>query len=331
MRSYKPVVRLSEDFSEVGSPPKRSLYIAHASFEPRATAVATRSLMSLGVVYAFVVATRSSLDKISAYRESEARITESLKRQAATVSAIRFNRDQLLEYLRHLHAETEAALSEFNFDAVILDATTFPKDRLWVTIDYIKLRLPETRLLVLYVEPDAYNTEILPSGWLSMGVKRVAAMPRFNGYQHASRPALLVVIVGHEKERMQITARNIEPQKLVLIGQGPQQHGSTAPTLPSILASYIGVDFAHIIDNGASYFVGSRDYLGIRAAIHDIFLRFGEEFNIVISANGTKLQSIGALIACRENRRLTAVYTEPQIYNNDSYSKGWGSTWLLEI
>jgi hypothetical protein len=333
MTAIAAVKEVSESFASIGELPKRALFLGHASYEPRSTAIASRDLGQLGIERAFIVASSVSLQKLPAYQESERTITRRIEEVGAVVTTLSFDRDRLLDYLQRLEEEVKDAFDKVDFDALIVDSTTFPKDRLWLTIDYLKISRPDVRLIVLYVEPDAYNTEIVPegAGWLSAGVKRVSAMPRFNGYQHSDRPTLLIVIVGHEKERMQITVRNIEPQKLVLIEQGAQQHGSVSPTLPSQLAGYIGADFAHVIDLKKRYSAGSRDHLAVYTAIGDIFERFGKEYNIIVSANGTKLQSIGALMACRENRDLTAVYTEPQVYNNESYSKGSGATWVLEI
>lgn len=320
-------------FTSIGTFPTQSLFLAHASYEPRSTAIAMRDLCPLGIARAFVVASSISLQKLAAYQESERTIIERMEAIGVAATTLSFDRDRLFDYLESLDSEVKKAFETFDFDAFIIDATTFPKDRLWLTLDYLKISRPDVRLIVLYVEPDAYNTEIVPdgAGWLSAGVKRVSAMPRFNGYQHSNRPTLLTVIVGHEKERMQITVRNIEPQKLVLIEQGAQQHGTSSPTLPSELAAYIGADFSHVIDVEKRYSAGSRDHMAVYDAIVDISRRFSDEYNIVVSANGTKLQSIGALMACRENRNLTAVYTEPQIYNDESYSKGSGATWVLEI
>lgn len=332
MKFIATVKEVSENFNSLDPLPNRSLFLAHASFEPRSTAIVSRDLRPLGIACAFVVASTSSLQKIEAYRKSEQFIVNRMGEINADVLTLHFDRDKLLDYLQRLDQESKLAFERVKFDTIIVDSTTFPKDRLWLTIDYLKLSQPEVRLIVLYVEPDAYNTEIVPEGWLSAGVKRVSAMPRFNGYQHSERPTLLTVIVGHEQERMQITVRNLEPQKLVLIEQGSQQHGgSVSPTIPAELATYIGMDFSHVIDISKRYVAGSRDHLAVYDAIQDIFNRFGNDYNIVVSANGTKLQSLGALMACRENRRMAAVYTEPQIYNNDSYSKGSGANWCLEL
>jgi len=333
MTTIAAVKEVSSDFVSIGDLPKRALFLAHASYEPRSTAIASRDLRQLGVAHAFVVASSASLKKLVAYQESERTISRRLEEVGAAVSTLIFDRERLLDYLERLDAEIKECFARNCFDAMIVDSTTFPKDRLWLTIDYLKLSRPSVRLIVLYVEPDAYNTELVPegAGWLSAGVKRVAAMPRFNGHQRADRPTLLTIIVGHEKERMQITVRNIEPQKLVLIEQGAQQHGSTSPTLPSQLAAYIGADFAHVIDVDKRYSAGSRDHAAVYESIDDIRCRFGNDYNIIVSANGTKLQSLGALMACRKYRDLTAVYTEPQVYNNESYSKGSGATWVLEI
>lgn len=332
MSAIANVKEVSEGYESIGVLPSRALFLAHASYEPRSKAIASRDLRPLGIQRAFVVASSASLYKLSAYQESRETITRRLEAFGAVVTTLCFERDRLLGYLQKLDLEIQEAFKDDPFDALIVDATTFPKDRLWLTIDYLKISRPNVRLIVFYVEPASYNTEAPQGdGWLSAGVKRVSSIPRFNGYQHSDRPTLLTVVVGHEKERMQITVRNLEPQKLVLIHQGQQQHGSTSPVLPSQLAAHIGADFLHVIDAGKRYEAGSRDFLAVYEAIRDIYARFGAEYNIIVSANGTKLQSIGALLACREKRSITAVYTEPQVYNNDSYSSGARATWVLEI
>ena len=200
-----------------------------------------------------------------------------------------------------------------------------------MVLDYFKRINSRLKLFVSYTEPKQYSTEVEPDGWLSKGVKRLIRVPGFNGHQNPSKKSLLVVIVGHEIERMQITIKNIEPQKIVLVGQGVQQHGDATPQLPKRIADKLGADYAGIVDISGSIEIGSRAYRETQSSIQNIFARYSDEYNMTVAGNGTKLQSLGALLACQENRAIAAVYAEPQIYNASDYSSGTGGTWILQL
>lgn len=130
---------------------------------------------------------------------------------------------------------------------------------------------------------------------------------------------------------MEITIKNVEPRKIVLIGQGLQQHGDSTPQLPRKIVDQLGAEYAVLVDQEGSTEVGSRDYLGTEAAIKAIFLRNTADYNVIVAVNGTKLQSLGALLACQKNRAIAAMYAEPQVYNSTAYSVGTGRTWVLEL
>lgn len=320
-------IELSPGLVELHPFDGNALFLCHASYEPRAYKVTAENLAQLNITAAAVVATTSSIKTNSQYAECYTELKRRLCVLAKTPTiGIEAGRDDLVGLVTHLHARlTESPLE--NVRNVIVDATVFPKDRLWMVLDYIKQAFSHVRLFVLYVEPDAYNTEVVESGWLSKGVKSIGSIPRFNGHQSAQKRALLVIVVGHEQERMQITIKNTEADKVVLIGQGLQQHSEAAPNLATIIVKHLGQDYAHVVDTSAVYSVGSRDYLGVNTAVTAIYERFSKDYNIIVAANGTKLQSLGAMLACQANRAITAIYAEPQIYNNNEYSTGAGKTW----
>ena len=324
-------VELSTDLVELLPLDGNTLFLCHASYEPRAFKVSAGSLDRLNITVAAVVATTASIKNNPKYAACHAELKRRLCRFTKTPTiSIEADRDDLVGLVTQLHARLSENRLE-NIQNVIIDATVFPKDRLWMAVDYIKQAVSHVRMIVLYVEPDAYNTEVVESGWLSSGVKRIGSIPRFNGHQSTQKRALLVIVVGHEQERMQITIKNTEADKVVLIGQGLQQHSEDAPNLAKIIVQHLGQDYAHVVDKSAVFSVGSRDYLGVNTAVAAIFERFSAEYNVIVAANGTKLQSLGAMLACRTNRAITAIYAEPQIYNTTSYSTGAGKTWGISI
>jgi len=267
-------IELSVDLVELHPLDGNALFLCHASYEPRAYKVTAGNLSQLNITAAAVIATTSSIKTNLKYAECYAELKRRLCEFTKTPTiGIEADRDDLVGLVTQLHARLTESPSE-NIQNVIVDATVFPKDRLWMVVDYIKQALRHVRVIVLYVEPDAYNTEVVESGWLSKGVKRIGSIPRFNGHQSAQKRALLVIVVGHEQERMQITIRNTEADKVVLIGQGLQQHSEGAPNLAKIIVKHLGQDYAHVVDTSAVFSVGSRDYLGVNTAIAAIFERF---------------------------------------------------------
>ena len=331
IRTLCDPIRISTNCEELLPINGNTLFICHASYEPRAYAVTSGDLTELNLTSAVIVATSASLQRNEKYRACD---NELKRRLGALINAVphglECNRHELFPLIVELDRLVKQHCSQ-TLENVIVDATVFPKDRLWVVLDYIKRSMPQVRVVVLYAEPDAYNTEIADAGWLSKGVKSIEPIPRFNGYQSAQKRALLVIIVGHEQERMQITIKNTEADKVILIGQGLQQHSASAPNLSDVVVRHLGQDYANVVDKSEIKAVGSRDYLGVSSALTSISSRYGGDYNIVVAANGTKLQSLGALLACQTNRAIRAIYAEPQIYNDSSYSLGSGDTWGIQL
>ncbi len=309
-----------------------NIFVTHASYEySRALKIASLNWEPVKFTQSIIISTIDSLNEHQKYKECHDELIKELTKSCISEPIqIRSNRPDLIKMTQSIHALLEPILN-LEQCTIIIDASVFPKDRLWTVIDYFK-RIPANhRLVVMYTEPDKYDSELHTDGWLSKGVKRIIDLPGFNGHQDANKESLLILVVGHEQERMQITLKNKEPDKIVLIGQGLQQHNVISSLLPTEIINQLGYDYRHIVDTAFSYSIGSRDFLGIRDAIRTVTANFVSTHNIMIASYGTKIQSVGALLACRENRALQALYAEPQVYNRDDYSKGAGSSWMLEI
>lgn len=312
-----------------------ALFVCHASYETdRAHCgidCALAEKPSWQFASAAVVATRESLTTIPGYRDCLNGLVNKLSAISKTPAIpLDFSRSDLVGMTKAIHESVGKQLIS-SIRTVIVDASVFPKDRLWMVLDYFKRTNSGGNLFVAYTEPLQYSTEIGADGWLSKGVKRLIRVPGFNGHQNPSKRALLVLIVGHEKERMQITIKNLEPHKVVLVGQGWQQHGDATPHFPQLIGKQLGMENAGLVDLTGSIEVGSRDYRATCFAIQSIYEKYKDEYNIIVAGNGTKLQSLGALLACQNNRSLAAVYAEPQVYNARNYSIGTGSSWMLKL
>lgn len=312
-----------------------TLFVCHASYEvdrARKTAETLTSTKHISTVkHALVIGTSTSIDTVAAYKKCFYGLIETLGQSSdLKPQPLIFSRSDLVGMTKAIHASIGDYLRSYR-GAVVIDASVFPKDRFWMLMDYFTHVNPSIRVFVVYTEPAHYATELNPDGWLSKGVKRIIRVPGFNGRQNPRKQSLLVLIVGHEKERMEITIKNIEPQKIVLVGQGLQQHGNATPVLPRWIVDQLGADYSNLVDRDGSVEIGSRDHLGTKQAIQSVFDRFDDKYNVMVSANGTKLQSLGALLACQDNRAIAAIYAEPQIYNSGGYSVGVGHTWVVRV
>jgi hypothetical protein len=314
--------RLKEGVALVGD----TLFICHASYECRAYGVTDNTLDGFSISQSVVFGTTKSVGCNDQYRKCFHDLIGRLTHvSVCSPHPILVERHELVLMVRLL----DAALGDIirgEINNVVIDASVFPKDRLWVVVDYIQRVSRSTKVFILYMEPVSYSTENGNPGWLSKGVKRLMPIPGFNGRQSAEKKTLLVVIVGHEEERVQITVRNIEPNKVLLIGQSADIYDEGAPRLSNFIVKRLGHDYSHIIDFNERFIAGSRDYLAVRDSISLIYEKYSGQYNIVVAVNSTKLQSLGALIVCRERRAITAVYAEPQVYNTHR-TEGFGKIW----
>ena len=319
-----------ESFGPFASPTYQTLFICHASYEARAYKVTELSISSLNIVEAVVIGSTETFQDDPKYRACYEELTRRLERNGArSPGRLLCMRSNLMDFMSKIH-QFIGSIAQTAVGRVVVDISVFPKDRLWVLLDYLKRwQKTATEINLIYVEPKQYNTDSKVDGWLSKGVRRISYIPGFNGHQTPKKRVLLALVLGHEEERIQITVRNMEPATLVLIGQGSIQYRDDAQRLADDVERHIGADHAHIVSRDEYYVADSRDYVAVRNAIRCIFARNSPSYNIIVGANGTKIQSLGAMLACMENRRIAAVYAAPQLYNREAYSTGVGRVWHL--
>ena len=68
----------------------------------------------------------------------------------------------------------------------------------------------------------------------------------------------------------------------------------------------------------------SRGVVETKHVIEDIFQQYRYTHNMFLAGNGTKLQLIGAYMACRSIPDIQITYAVPAIYNWKEYSRGTG-------
>lgn len=314
------------------SPVDNIIFVAHASYEMERSLHVAKTLVAANQPYsAIFIATERTLRRDENYAKSLRELILLADKNSTIPSMpVICERVDLINLLIKLKAKLES-LIEVSHQNFVVDISVFPKDRLWVTLDLIANMFPNSSISLGYTEPVSYNTEESPTGWLSKGVAEVVPILGFNGRQDPNKSSLLIVNTGHENERMTIAINNREPRKLILISQGSSQHNENSSTAATRILNKLLEDFGSIVDRDYFFDIDSRDYEGVHKAVSIIFDEFSDEYNISVASFGTKVQSIGALMACRNNRRIEAIYAQPQIYHQEAYSAGVGASWRIDL
>lgn len=310
---------------------ERIVIVCHASYElERSQKIARSAPDTLPIRRCIISASTATLRIDSNYRESLEGLSGmiAMHRHAEAPMIILSERSDLIGFLKKLSIAL-AGIPNSPLTCILLDISAFPRDRLFVAVDLVQRVLSKAKVVLGYSEPRTYDTDKPSSGWLSKGVVEVVSLPGFNGRQDPGKKALLVLNMGHENERMSITINNREPQKLVLIAQGDEQTSSQAGCYATELFHRIKADYGSIIEDGSIIRANSKDMISVRDAILDVYLKFSDEYNVAVAFLGTKIQAIGALLACQSNRNVEAVYAQPQIYHRESYSEGVTDTFMV--
>ncbi len=299
-------------------------FIMHGSYEERCLGVLLGS--SLPEVEAGLVLSTPSVDGMEKYRFNVRDALSLLaKKGAAKPKHLIVRRDRKVEFLNALNEY----LSILPSDAQIaFDTTAFPRDRLLMALNLIRTKFNSERVKLYYTSPRSYATDSDEPSWLADGVKTVEAVPGFNGRQRSRAKCLLVLQLGHEKERPQIIANGLEPDRVILFGQGEVQYRSDANNVFREQNDVLYRAFRHKIIEDIP--INYNDWKGVRDALVAISDRFDRTDNIFISPNGTKLQCLGMFAACVQRPNIQVIYAQPQYYNPDA-SSGIGSGWSLGL
>lgn len=308
-----------------------SLYICCSSYEERATLGVRKLSSSYKVEHSFICRSIEYADKGNApqyYRE----ITDRLESASLTSPITQpFEIGESIGFVRALDRE----ISKFNnvnpLRAVTVDITTFPREELLLVLRYFDNHSQRGRIRLLYGQPEKYATEDdnEEDRWLTRGVKSVHPVPGFGGIQFPGRPKLLGIILGHEGERTHIIVRRHQPDMVVFVPQGQEQHHEGLREISEQqnqeIISLYGAD--KIWGTG----LPSRGVLETAEVISGLFAEYRYSHNIFIAPNGTKLQLLGLYMVARRVPEIQITYAVPSVYNWEKYSMGTRSLWEMEL
>jgi hypothetical protein len=215
--------------------------------------------------------------------------------------------------------------------ALLVDVTTFPRDRMYILLDYLLLKYPQNSLYISYFEPLEYSTDSGDEGWLSRDVCSVRSIPRLCGRVRIGAKRLLAIVVGHERTRAYGTIVTEEADLLVPFGQEKGLYRTDAPNIANAIIEQLCIDFQESVSREDIVYLHSRDVQSSEVACLKLHEKYGADHDISLISYGSKLQSLGVFFAARRKREIRMAHSKVQAYNADSYSRGIGSGWIAEI
>ena len=219
--------------------------------------------------------------------------------------------------------------------SLVIDITCMPRELLGMLLFAVWVyRECFPRVFVTYVAApvNGYATQNpkLPEGdkWLSRGVTTVRTIVGYPGGFRGERPTHLIVLVGHEFERLVAIAEYVEPSRLTI---GAEEEATSTVLGAGVLSQEVAQrlrDRIQVPDIGDISFSASS-IKDVIASLERLDFNVSEE-NVALVAMNTKLASVGAALFSLANRSVRMVYAVPSEYN-PRYCVGVGDKYCVEI
>lgn len=308
-----------------------SLYICCSSYEERSALSVRKLSLSYKVEHSFICRSIEYANKGNAtqyYQE----ITDRLDGVSLTSPLTQpFEIEESINFVRALDREISKLNNDSPLRAVTVDITTFPREELLLLLRYLDNHTQRGRIRLLYGEPDKYATEddIEEDRWLTRGVKSVHPVPGFGGIQFPGHPKILVIILGHEGERTHISVRRHQPDIVVFIPQGQEQHHEGLREI----SEQQNQDVVSLYGGDRVWGTGlpSRGVLETAKVISEIYAKYRYSHNVFIVPNGTKLQLLGLYLVARRIPEIQITYAVPSVYNWAKYTTGTKLLWEIVL
>ena len=292
-----------------------TLYITSVSFEDRCLALASDIVASDETEKQVVVLDFSGYENVDPYLANRARIIQSLSNAMCSPRTLHVSLASPLDGKRQL----EELINEVCPAKVVLDISTLPRNYLF-TICHL---LAESKIYttIRYYKPDMYGSQ------LSRGVRRVQAIPGFEGDAVGFGVTILVLILGFEGYKSVYAWEQLGASKTVaLIGDPPyrQDFLDIARRNNSELLGLLG-DRADVRPLHTFDVVTAHNQL---LQMYEELRRQHENVEITICPLGTKPQSLAAFAFAYHHPRVSVAYVSSLIYYTGDYSKGFNRDYV---
>ncbi|MGB7581946.1 MAG: hypothetical protein WBL85_05805 [Sedimentisphaerales bacterium] len=224
---------------------------------------------------------------------------------------------------------------------VLLDISVFSSKLILsvirTLIDYdIDLKIVYSEAAIYHPTNDEFDAE--PEKWtteeglgISIGVGKVIPSPEYPGSTREN-PPFVIAFTTFKPERTKAIITHIDetilrkPGKIIWIIGDPHMNKVDKEKRKAILRIINKID-----ERTISREVCTFDYKETIKVLDQIYKDRNLDFQIYISALGSKMQSLGVCIFCYVRPDVTAYLALPKKYNPEKYSEGCKATWTIDF
>ena len=287
-----------------------TLYITSLSFEDRCLALPSDIMASDETEKEVVVLDFSGYENVDPYLANRARIIQSLAAANCSTRTFAVSLASPLDGRRQL----EELIREECPAKVLLDISTLPRNYLFTICHLLAESKVDTT--IRYYKPEIYGRQ------LSRGVRRVQAIPGFEGDAVGVGATILVLILGFEGYKAVYAWEQLGASKTVaLIGDPPykQDFLGIAQRNNSELLERLG-DRADV--RPLHTFDVETAHKQLLQVYEDLWRQY-ENVEITVCPLGTKPQSLAAFALAYQHPSVSVAYVSSLIYYTGDYSKGF--------
>ena len=297
------------------------IFLSCASYEPRTTAVASILAKSYQCKFGLIYYNREFLTEHPGgpTEKNFGALQAMLEEHCGLVESIEGSwLDPKTQFLSLRSAlQRQGAIGDK--PTITLDATTFNREALIVSLAILRDTYPQAKIRLLYVSPAQHGD------WLSRGHYGVRTIVGFPGIQMANRRTVLAVLSGFEPDRVNKIIEEHEPS-VVFLGIG------SPPTNEEFLNRNLLEQREILLRSDVVNFQFPANDVG--DCLASLELELGPQFtssNLVLAPMSTKLSTIAAFLFAELHTEVQLAYCLPGEYNIDSYSSGAEDLFIYEL
>ncbi|OIQ64046.1 hypothetical protein GALL_544070 [mine drainage metagenome] len=173
----------------------------------------------------------------------------------------------------------------------------------------------------------SYNVVNAADKWLTKGVGDVRNIIGYPGYISPARHNHLIILFGFEVERTQRVIEKFEAD-IVSIGFGSEEN--------SINSVHYAINqnrhkqLLNFNSNLNVFTLSLIDPKKTKANLIEQILKYPDT-NVIIAAMNTKLSTVGAALAFRDNPDIQLCYVKANLYNIEGYSLAGENVYLFDV
>jgi len=228
---------------------------------------------------------------------------------------------------------------------ILVDITTFTHESLLILIKLLDL-ITEGKSHVKFAYTGAKTYGVVPkkilkdknktkediseSIWLSKGIINIRNVLGFSGDIFPLRKTHLIILVGFEYERALELIKRYEPNYLSLGfgkagGSISEKHHQANKKFHSLLT-----EIASNWQKVNSFEFSCNDPVETQKAIINQS-RIHPDTNVVVAPMNTKISTLGAYLANKENAAIQICYAKPLKYNYENYSTPGDTCYIIDL